>query len=874
MKRHLLFFILLSALSFSAEANHIKGGFFTYKFLGAGIQNPANLRFQITLTVYMICYPTEGQLNSPINFTFFDGGTNQYLEDVSVPITNQYAVQKLTDEKCISGDQRGCYYYIVIYDLPAIELTPRANGYTISYQRCCRIAGMENVTSSNSVGNTYSITIPGTSVGMNAEKNSSPQFPINDTVVVCANSHFDYSFQATDPDGDSLTYYFCEAWSGGDAGANSAPVTAAQPPYETVPYASPYSGELPMGPGVTINPVTGLISGNAPGNMGEYVVTVCVLEFRQGKEIASSRKELHMRVGDCIPITAQLKPQYITCDGYTLSFANTLPSPDIQNQYWDFGVTGLTNDTSILESPSYTYADTGTYTIKLIVNKGLACTDSTNAQAKVYPGFFPGFTSNGICVNKPTQFLDTTKTKYGAVDSWAWDFGVSSSTGDTSHLQNPSYTFTSTGTYAVQLIVTNSKGCIDTASGDLTILDKPPIGLAFRDTLICNGDKLQLQASGNGAFSWTPGSNIANPNTSTPTVDPPTTTFYYVNLDQNGCLNQDSVQVRVVDVVTLNAYSDTVICQGDAIQLHTSGDGLHFLWTPAINIPDPTAANPIVTTNATTTYQVISTIGHCSASDNVTVKTVPYPSVNVGNDTLICYNTDAHLHAEIIASAFTWSPQGSLSNPFILNPVATPKQTTVYILTVADTLGCPKPVRDTVVVNVLPRVNAFAGNDTAVVIGEPLHFHASGGINYLWSPPIGLNSLNISDPTAIYDGSIDSVRYRVLVNDEQNCFDSAFITVKVFKTHPQIFVPAAFTPNGDGENDIFRPIGVGIKKIEYFRVYNRWGQLVFSTTVNGRGWDGKIDGKLQSTNTYVWIVKGVDYLDKTFLEKGTVTLIR
>ena len=104
--------------------------------------------------------------------------------------------------------------------------------------------------------------------------------------------------------------------------------------------------------------------------------------------------------------------------------------------------------------------------------------------------------------------------------------------------------------------------------------------------------------------------------------------------------------------------------------------------------------------------------------------------------------------------------------------------------------------------------------------------------------------------------------------------DSAFITVKVFKTNPQIFVPTAFTPNRDGKNDVIRPIPVGISKIEYFRVFNRWGQMVFNTTVNGEGWDGKISGKDQGTNVFVWIVQGIDYTGKVVTAKGTVTLIR
>jgi gliding motility-associated-like protein len=114
----------------------------------------------------------------------------------------------------------------------------------------------------------------------------------------------------------------------------------------------------------------------------------------------------------------------------------------------------------------------------------------------------------------------------------------------------------------------------------------------------------------------------------------------------------------------------------------------------------------------------------------------------------------------------------------------------------------------------------------------------------------------------------------VIVVDENNCTDSAFVTVKIFKTNPQVFVPSAFTPNNDGKNDVFRPIAVGILNIEYFRVFNRWGELVFSTTTNGKGWDGKIGGKEQASGTFVWVVKGVDYTGKSVFAKGTVTLIR
>jgi gliding motility-associated-like protein len=363
-------------------------------------------------------------------------------------------------------------------------------------------------------------------------------------------------------------------------------------------------------------------------------------------------------------------------------------------------------------------------------------------------------------------------------------------------------------------------------------------------------------------------------NTADPSVTPITTTSYFVQLDDQGCINKDTVQVRVVDFVTLKANKDSVICAGDAVQLGATTDGLKFNWTPSNQVNDPSLLNAITAPTSTTTYQITATIGHCSATDDMTITTIPYPGSNAGADTVICYYTTAQLHGSIKGNTFSWAPANTLSNPYVLNPVASPKFTTSYILTVYDTLGCPKPGRDTVLVTMLPKVNAYAGKDTAVVIGQPLQLNATGGIAYEWKPATALNQANIPNPVAVYDGSGDSIRYKVMVTDEAGCVDSAYITVKVFKTSPQVFVPTAFTPNGDGLNDVFRPIAVGLTKIEYFSVYNRWGQLVFTTTQNGKGWDGKIGGEEQPSGTFVWMVKGVDYTGKPVFEKGTVTLIR
>jgi gliding motility-associated-like protein len=198
-----------------------------------------------------------------------------------------------------------------------------------------------------------------------------------------------------------------------------------------------------------------------------------------------------------------------------------------------------------------------------------------------------------------------------------------------------------------------------------------------------------------------------------------------------------------------------------------------------------------------------------------------------------------------------------------------------YVLSVTDILGCPKPKHDTMTVFVLPKIIPFAGKDTMVVVGQPLQFNATGGTSYQWSPATDLDETDISNPIGFYNGNYDSIRYKVIVRNAAGCPDSAYVTVRIFRTNPMFFVPNAFTPNRDGNNDFFRPIAVGMSRMDYFRVYNRWGQLVYSTTsFESPGWDGRIKGEDQGSNTYVWVVKGSDYTGKEVFAKGTVTLIR
>lgn len=871
MNRQFLSLIVVLLLALSSFANHISGGEMSYSFVS---QLGNDYTYTIRLKLFRDGLGGGPQLSASEAIAVYIKGTNTLVTTfVAVPRVSFNTIQLTNPGPCIINPPQ-VIYDVAVYET-SVTLPGNADGYIITYQRCCRVGGIVNVSSSAGQGVTYTAEIPGTLVGPSAPVNSSARFLGIDTVVICAGYPFTYNFGAQDNDGDALVYSFCDSYTGGTAG-DPAPIPPNPPPYTPVQYTPPFSGSLPLGTGVTINPNTGVITGIAPSS-GTYVVTVCVQELRNGQLIATQRKDLQVKVADCDVATVTLEPDgYINCTDYTMSFSNLSPSALINNYFWDFGDLTTLADTSRLTRPGYTYPDTGIYTVKVVANRNQPCSDSTTAQVRIYPGFVPDFDFTGMCINVPLQFNDLSTVTYGNVNFWRYDFGVTSLSNDTSRLRNPQYTYSAVGSYTAELIVGSSKGCRDTVYKTVTIIDKPAITLAFRDTLICNIDTLQLNASGSGTISWTPNYNILNPMSFAPIVFPKTTTWYKAELDENGCRNTDSIRVRVVSSVSLTVSNDTSICANDPVQLFANTDGLQYIWAPAASLSNPNILNPVATPAISTTYQVTSRIGGCTATEDVVVTIILRPTVNAGVDVEICHDSTTQLNGQTSGTSFSWSPSSSLNNASLLNPVAMPTGTTSYILSATDIAsGCPKPSYDTVVVVVLPRVNAFAGNDTVGIAGLPLQLSATGGVSYQWSPSTNLTNPDIAGPIAMLDGNPEFVSYLVTVADQAGCTDTASIRIRVFKTGPEIFLPTGFTPNGDGLNDVFRPIYVGMKAIDYFQVYNRWGALLYSHNKDdGQGWDGTIKGHKQNTGTFVWMVKATDVLGRVHFKKGTVMLIR
>jgi gliding motility-associated-like protein len=178
-------------------------------------------------------------------------------------------------------------------------------------------------------------------------------------------------------------------------------------------------------------------------------------------------------------------------------------------------------------------------------------------------------------------------------------------------------------------------------------------------------------------------------------------------------------------------------------------------------------------------------------------------------------------------------------------------------------------------ISVTPSVKIFAGNDTNAAINQPVQLKvielgASGVNQYSWFPSSFLNNPSSDAPIATLPSDIT---YTVVGTTPEGCQGTDEIRIKVYKG-PDIYVPTGFTPNNDGKNDILRAIPVGIKEFRFFKVFNRWGQMIFFTKDPSNGWDGKIKGINQPTSTYVWMAEAIDYTGKTIFKKGIITVIR
>ena len=476
-------------------------------------------------------------------------------------------------------------------------------------------------------------------------------------------------------------------------------------------------------------------------------------------------------------------------------------------------------------------------------------------------------TKGVICHNDTTGIISVR-------GGWEWDSPSQFSINGSPYQPDSTFTHLPAGNFIVRM--KDASNCIDSIS--TTVLQLFPDFTANIDLkqATCSGNPdavITVNATGGLPFYFFSADGGASYQlTNTFTVGPGN---YPIHLyDVNGCYFDKTVNIFVNDTVRLIPGNDTTLCEGFSHRFSIVSNAATFEWTPAASLNNAFIANPVASPIVTTKYYVKASSGICVHTDSVTVFVKPAPIADAGLDTSVCTGNSVQLNGSG-GIQYQWYPATFLNNAFINNPVATPSGTFSYILNVFAANGCRSIHPDTLKIKVVPVVKMFAGNDTIVAINQPVQLNGyetnnSGVSFFTWTSSYGLNNPFIAAPVATLDHDIT---YTLTGRTPLGCTGSTTINIKAYKG-PELYVPNAFTPNGDGLNDVLHVVAAGVKSFHFFRVYDRWGQLLFSSTDPKNGWDGTIKGQLTGTGTYVWVVEAVDYLGKTMQKKGTVIIVR
>lgn len=344
--------------------------------------------------------------------------------------------------------------------------------------------------------------------------------------------------------------------------------------------------------------------------------------------------------------------------------------------------------------------------------------------------------------------------------------------------------------------------------------------------------------------------------------------------DGYGCPTTLFTELKDNLKVVANAGKDGLSCNNDPIQIGTTPKlGLVYQWSPAIGLTDPKTANPFAAPDNTTTYvlTVSNSGGGCKTRDTVTVQASVIDSslTLTGKDIFCIDNGDSAVLSVQPANNIIWLKdnvpiRGETSPRYKVTTSGT------YYAVLKNTMGCTTTTEKIPIVIEKAKPGITYPVEYAL-IELPLSLQARNiGENVLWSPGLHLN--NNETYTPIFTGASETP-YTITLTTNTGCVTVDTQLVKIVK-NVEIYVPNAFTPNGDGINDFLRPHLRGIKELHYFKVFNRWGQLLFEKRSDDIGWDGTLKGVQQQSQTVVWILEGVGADNVIYTRKGTATLIR
>jgi gliding motility-associated-like protein len=456
---------------------------------------------------------------------------------------------------------------------------------------------------------------------------------------------------------------------------------------------------------------------------------------------------------------------YIFCEKGTAEFTDKSTSTgNINGHFWEFGDGG----SSALKDPKHSYAAPGTYPVSLTVTTSEGCRKKVTFSntIKVYRLPIGGILGDSIvCQEGALQFsgVDRTIPNDTTTLSWFWDFG----NGLTASTQTPGpQTFRAAGTSMVRLTLTNGVGCQGITQKIVTV-NPLPLTNPGPDTTICLGQSVSLASTGAATYVWrNPAPGLSCTSCPAPVASPKITTTYVVKGRTTlGCEAEDSMTVTVILPSQVSTQSTDTICVGESIQLKATGTQ-QYTWSPATGLSNPNIPNPIATPTTTTVYTVTGRDAKSCFTSTQTSSIIvyAYPTVAVGSDIKIAVGTPVTLNPVLTgpATSYQWSPAAGLSCTNCLSPIALPKVTTNYKLTVSNEGGCS--ATDAMTITVLcGRGNLFmpntfspngdGSNDVYYPRGKGIQTVRSLRIFNRWGEMVyRRENFNANDPSAAWDG--------------------------------------------------------------------------------------------------------------------------
>lgn len=354
----------------------------------------------------------------------------------------------------------------------------------------------------------------------------------------------------------------------------------------------------------------------------------------------------------------------------------------------------------------------------------------------------------------------------------------------------------------------------------------------------------------------------------------------------------NTTQPMVVDSAVITIYDSLyakiltpleTICQGDEITLTAEVDPvLDFTWSPEQLLEDPNELSITVSPNQNVTYKFKAWMdgapSTCPAVEiEYPLKVDPYGNIILPDDMEVCLEDSISLNVDVLPESYDysikWSPAQYFRNTYDYQnmfwaPIGTH---TITVEATSPNANCVSTKEMTIVVNEKDPIEYVTPTDTVIKYGETIELEAHSNANiYLWDPITYLETPTDGKTNAI---PLEDMVYKVESIDAYGCRDTAYVTIKViYESH--LTIPSAFSPDGDGLNDVFKIVNNNFERLLGFTIYNRYGQEMFHTKDINQGWDGTYNGKEATIDVYYYVIEYVLPTGEQKVQKGDVTLVR